>query len=373
MSEVAVFKEKVSVVTILHGNEEFIPLIIHNYQSFNNTQELELVIIDDGPQDQTDKFTDITECHYIHLGPEDITKFLDKILEEYKQPNKSGLQYQKKLRSLPNGFKRDYGCGMSTHPTIFHMNYDCIYSPKAIDRKTRYMTRVGAECTYCDTSLCYDIYNKKLYKTESPHKIYESTLCHTREFWKRRGFQWSDIEIEGKYFHYNNGSDRKMDNYYDTVQILSILNMNQYQPVEVTIDGIDIVIPEIVSEIKVETHPLVQTMNSLYGKEEDIHILGINSEFLENVTQSNWITHNITDKWKQTKLAKEIKKNRGSYHVLVFGSKYPAWDLFDHIPFDIIFLETAKNQEQMISIVGKCKNYEYICLRGAFVRKDYLK
>ena len=159
----------------------------------------------------------------------------------------------------------------------------------------RYMKRVGAECTYCDASLCYDIYNQKMYKTESKHKIYESTLCHTREFWKRRGFQWSDTEIEGKYFHYNNGSDRKMDNYYDTIQLLTILNMNQYQPVEVTIEGIEIEIPEVLKDIKIETHPFVQTMTDLYGSSE-IHLLGINSEFLENVTQENWITHNLTEK-----------------------------------------------------------------------------
>ena len=62
------------------------------------------------------------------------------------------------------------------------------------------------------------INNKELYKTESSSKIYESTLYHTREFWKRRGFQWSDTEYEGKYFHYNNGVDRKMDNYYDMMK-----------------------------------------------------------------------------------------------------------------------------------------------------------
>ena len=125
------------------------------------------------------------------------------------------MKYLKKKKSLPDGFKRDYGCGMSSHPYLFHMNADCIYHKKSIERKIKFIKKVGAECIYCDTTLCYDIYNKDLYKTESVHKIYESTLFHTREFWKRRGFQWSDIEYEGKYFHYNNGVDRKLDNYYD--------------------------------------------------------------------------------------------------------------------------------------------------------------
>jgi len=42
-------KDIVSVITLLHGETEFIPLIIHNYNNFLKTQELELVIVDDGP------------------------------------------------------------------------------------------------------------------------------------------------------------------------------------------------------------------------------------------------------------------------------------------------------------------------------------
>ena len=133
MSEVAVNpKEKVSVVTILHGNEEFIPLLLDNFKGFKDTQELELVVVDDGPTSQAVKFTDVPNCLYIHLSKEEIAKFSDQILEGYKQPNKSPLQYQKRLKTLPNGFKRDYGCGVSSHPIIFHMNADCIYNPKAI-------------------------------------------------------------------------------------------------------------------------------------------------------------------------------------------------------------------------------------------------
>ena len=57
-----------------------------------------------------------------------------QIEEGYNQPNKSLLHYQRKTKTLPNGFKRDYGSGMSTHDFIFHMNADCIYNKKAIDK-----------------------------------------------------------------------------------------------------------------------------------------------------------------------------------------------------------------------------------------------
>ena len=252
------------------------------------------------------------------------------------------------------------------------MNYDCLYAKNSIDRKLRFMKRVSAECTYNDSTLCYDIYNKKLYKTESVHKIYESTMCHTREFWKRRGFQWSDVEFEGKYFHYNNGTDRKQDDYYDTVQLLSIHNMNRYRPVEVTVEGREIQIPEIVADIQIETHPLVRTLTDIYGQ-ASITVLGINSEFLENVTQDNWSTYHITEKWKQTKLAKTVKAHRSDFNVLLYGSKHPAWDLVEHGPFDLVMLETQRNSEQMASILSACKKHPYICVQGVFIHKDFLE
>mgnify|MGYP001200708125 CR=1 FL=1 len=78
--------EKISIVTILHGEEEFIPLIKHNYNLFSNpdnhknyTQELELIIIDDGKDNLVEHFTDLDNCIYIHLTKDDITKFMAQI------------------------------------------------------------------------------------------------------------------------------------------------------------------------------------------------------------------------------------------------------------------------------------------------------
>ena len=94
--------EKISVVTILHGEKEFIPLIKNNYRIFhdkNYSQELELVIVDDGKENLSEMFTDLENCIYLHLDKEDIQKFMDQIEEGYKQPNKSGLQYQRKFKT----------------------------------------------------------------------------------------------------------------------------------------------------------------------------------------------------------------------------------------------------------------------------------
>lgn len=364
--------EKISIVTILHGEKEFIPLIKDNYNNFLDKDSLELVIVNDGKQNLIREFCDLENVLYLHLDDEEIKKYNDQIIENYKQPNKSLLYYEKKRRRLPDGFLRDYGCGMSSHDNIFHMNMDCIYNPKSIERKINFMKRVGAECIFCDTTLAYDIYGQQLYKTESPFKIYESTLFHTKEFWKRRGFQWSDTLNEGKAFHYDNGIDRKMDNYYDTIQILSIHNINQYKPVKISIDGLNIKIPEIVSEINIIEHPFKGYINDLFS--DEISILGLESEFLQNIEiDSRWTTHNITGKWKQTKLSKMVKEKADNFNVFLYSSKHPAWDLFKNIQFDVIILETPKNYEQMCSIILENKIHEYIHVKGLFIRKEFLE
>ena len=102
-------KESISIVTILHGEKEFIPLIKDNYRSFcdknnhtNYLQELEIVLVDDGKENLSEHFSDLENCIYLHLNKDEINTFMDQIDEGYKQPNKSGLQYQRKCKTLPN-------------------------------------------------------------------------------------------------------------------------------------------------------------------------------------------------------------------------------------------------------------------------------
>jgi len=371
--------EKISIITILHGEKEFIPLIKHNYQSFldksnhmNYSQELQLVVVDDGKESLMKDFCDLENILYLHLDDEEKNKYNDQIIENYKQPNKSLLYYEKKRNRLPDGFLRDYGCGMCENDHMFHMKMDCIYHPKSIERKINFMKRVGAECIFCDTCLAYDIYAKQLYKTESPVKIYESTLFHTKEFWKRRGFKWSDTVNEGKAFHYDNGIDRKMDNYYDTIQLLSIHNINQYKPVKISIEGLNIKIPEFISEIKITEHPFKKIINDLFPQK--VSLLGLESEFLVNIEKDNhWETYNITEKWKQTKLSKMVQSIGENFNIFLYSSKYPAWDLFKNIQFDVIILETPKNYEQMCGIILENKVHEYIHVSGLFIRREFLE
>ena len=364
---------KISIITLLRGNRDYIPIILHNYNNFSyNKDDLELVVIDDGKESSLSMFKDVQNCTYLHLTESDISEFMEKIIEGSKAPDKLPLQFQNKIKQLPDGFRRDYGVGMSSHDFIFHMNYDCLYHPKTIERKVRLLKKVGSECIYCDSMLCYDIYNKELYKTISPQKIYESTLFHTRDFWKRKGFKWDDIENEGRYFHYNNGVDRKMDNYYDTIQLLSIHCINKYNPVKVEVENIDISIPDIVSELTNHTdHPVKQLIKNLYPN--DVSIVGIHSEFLQNVTDDNWTIHNIVTKFKEKKLVKDIQGLGNEFEIVIFNSKQPIWSLFENIQFKIIILETSKNYEQMNSIILQCKKYKYIQIQGIYILQEWIE
>ena len=363
---------KTSIVTILHGQAEFVPLILHNFAEFVNNDDLELVIVDDGPETLCHLFCDTEQCIYIHLTQAEKGSFWNKIFSEYGSQDRSLLQYEKKKHLLPNGFLRDYACGMANHDNIFHMNYDCVYHPKSVERKIKFSERVGAECVYCDTTLCYDMSGKGLYKSESESKIYESTLYHSREFWKRKGFIWHDTDNEGKQFHYNNGSDRKMDNYYDTIQLLSIHNLNQYRAVKIELENMETNIPDVVSDIVMVNDPFTKHINQVF--EEEISILGIESQYLQDIDiNERWKVHNIPGKWKQTKLSKQVKEIDNEFNVLLYSSKYPAWDLFKNVSFDIIILDVPKNRDQMISIIMQNKIHEYIDIRGVFVRKGFLK
>ena len=95
-------------------------------------------------------------------------------------------------------------------------------------------------------------------------------------------------------------------------------------------------------------------------------------EFILSIEGSKYQCQNYTDKIKQTKLAKEIKKLGSEFNILLFGYKQPVWALFEDVKFDCILLETHKNMEQMHSIIQKCKNFSYIYLNGIYINKKLL-
>jgi len=93
-----------------------------------------------------------------------------------------------------------------------------------------------------------------------------------------------------------------------------------------------------------------------------------------NIEKDNhWETYNITEKWKQTKLSKMVQSIGESFNIFLYSSKYPAWDLFKNVQFDVIILETPKNYEQMCGIILENKVHEYIHVSGLFIRREFLE
>ena len=370
----------ISVVTLLRGEKEFIPLIKSNFESFDYPKDkLELVVVDDGKESLMGEFLDDERILYLHLNDKEIKEFISKItFENDKQDTLKN--YLSKSKRLPNGFKRDYGVGMSSNEFMFHMDYDTSYHKSAIARKLKFLKKNKVECVYNSSILCHDFHSKdytKLYKSESPFHIYEATLFHTKNYWSNGGFKWSDVTCEGRFFSDNHGVQRKMDNYYDSVKILSIRNVQDFKPVALDLTKSEFTYElkkDIIDSINIDINPIRDGIEDILSEESVINILGIHSEFIESLTEnSRYCCNNITEKIKQTKVAKEVKKINPSFHVLLFGYKQPVWALFEEVSFDCILLETQKNMEQMHSIIQSCKKYNYIYLNGMYINQNILK
>ena len=277
----------------------------------------------------------LREYLYIHINSDE---YLEKI--EFKKDQYNILKnYFKENNKLPNGFKRDYAVGLTSYDYIIHLDIDTIYNPKVIKRKLKYIREKNLDCIYCNEMLCYDIYNKELYKTDRSFG-YESTLFHTRKCWENNGFQWSDIKDECINFYYN----KKLDNYYDSIKILSVHNLNKYSPKKVSLDGIDIKIPEILNEIKIDKHPIYYELNDLFYN-KDINVLTLNSKIIDKLKMEKWNIDEIVieKKMKEKEIIKQINKE---YQLCFINLSYPIWKIFDK-KIMLLFLR-RENIEQMV-------------------------
>ena len=357
----------ISLVTILHDWSEFFPLFNYHWETLDYPKDkLEWIIVDDSKTDYSHYLPIDDNILYFKVSSDE---YLEKI-EFPKDNDKIIWNYFKKMKILPDGFKRDYAVGMTSHDYIFHMDYDTIYRPNSIKRKLNFLKNSRLECVYCKKMLCYDIYGKTLYKTENKVAGYESTLFHTKEFWKKGGFKWEDVRSEAVSFYYNKGLDRQMDNYYDTIKLLSIHNLNKYHVAKVTLENMDIKIPEIVGTLKVDNHPLKYQINDLFT-EEKIDLLGINSEIMDIIKKDTWETINISydKKEKEKKLIQQINAIDKTFDLCFLNVKFPIWNIFDKIMFKCIIVENEKNMEQMMSILQKKDYYQF---NNIYIHKDYL-
>jgi len=373
----------VSIIVLVDEFKELISLFNNTYHSIDYPQEkLEWIIIDDSNENNMDLFPLEENILYFHM--DDSKEYLDKIefkeessglqknlmgqeesnVENVDEGDKSVTNYFKKTNTLPNGFKRDYGVGLSSHDYILHLDVDCYYNPKVLRRKLKFLQKNRLDCVFCDSMLCG--FDNKIYKTENILRAFESTLFHTREFWKKSGFKWEDVKNEGDAFHYNKGNDRKMDNYYDTIKFIGMNNVNNYQYKEVKVDGIEFDYPEIFNSIKINENNIQYKLNKLF--KDKFNILGLNSQIIKNFNQDS---ENILieKKEKEKVILKKIKEFNKDFNVLIFNYKTEIWTIFKEINFDVILFETDKNFTSMKEILEK---NDYVYYENIFIHKNYL-
>ena len=377
----------ISIIVLVDEYKELITLFNNTYHNIDYPQDkLEWIIIDDSDDNNMDLFPLEENILYFHMN--ESSKYLDKIqfkeenvetqknlmsenvpvntetdIEEVKEKNITN--YFKKTNTLPNGFKRDYGVGISSYDYIMHLEVDCYYDPKFLRRKLKFLQKNRLDCVFCDSMLCG--FNDKIYKTENILRAFESTLFHTKDFWKKKGFEWSDTKNEGDSFHYNNGNDRKMDNYYDCIKFIGMHNVNNYQYKEVKIDGKELTYPEIFGCIKVDENNIKYKLNKLF-KENSFTLLGLNSKIIKNFKE-NSENILIEKKEKEKVILKKIKDFKKVFNVFIFNYKTEIWTLFKEIDFDVILYETDKNFTSMKEILEK-NNYFYY--ENLFINKKYL-
>lgn len=357
----------VSFVTIMHNWENFCILFENTWNTIDYPKEkLEWIIVDTSKQDNSRLIPLNENILYIRIDSKD---YLEKIKFE-NDDDKLLWNYFKKVGKLPNGFLRDYAVGLTSHDYILHVDYDTIYHPNTIKRKLKFLKNNRLECVYCKAMLAYDIYGKCLYKIENKADGYESTLFHTRSFWEKGGFNWSDIDSEAVSFYYGKGLERVMENFYDSIKLLSIHNINKYKPVKVELENMDIKIPEVVSALNISSHPITQTLYDIF--EGEIKVIGIDSEIMDIIKKENWDCTNITDENKKVKekvIIKKIKDLKQGNNLCLINTKYPIWSIFKNIDFDIVVLETNKNFEQMDSIL---KSNNYIYFENLYFNRNFL-
>ena len=120
-----------------------------------------------------------------------------------------------------------------------------------------------------------------------------------------------------------------MDNYYDTIKLLSIHNYNYYKPIKITLENMEIKIPEIVSELNVSSHPVQGILCDLFNGKE-INVLGLDSEIMEVIKDKGWKMDNIKNEGKvrEKNLIKEIKGFDKEFDLCFINTKNPIWSIF---------------------------------------------
>ena len=137
MNKLSTNQPEISIIVLMNEYTEFTKLFNYNYNNIDYPQDkLEWIIIDDSSKNNMDLFPLEENILYFHL--DDCKEYIDKI--EFKEDkDENSKKYLLKTNTLPNGFKRDYGVGLSSHEYIFHLDIDCYYNPQDVMLKKKFL------------------------------------------------------------------------------------------------------------------------------------------------------------------------------------------------------------------------------------------
>jgi len=132
--------------------------------------------------------------------------------------------------------------------------------------------------------------------------------------------------MEAVSFYHNKGSERKMENYYDTIKILSVHNAQLYQPKQVTLENMDINIPDIVDTLTIDTHPIQVQLNDIFFNQKVI-VLGLDSQIIDHIKKDEWEIKNLSidKKMKEKVIVKQIKELDNEFNLCLLNTKFPIW------------------------------------------------
>src|SRR3989344_5667244 len=162
----------VSVLTITKDRPHFLPLILHNWNSFKYPAEkIELIIIDDS---KTDDLREMLLPEKVGAPPQ-----IDARIKYFHLPV-----------PLPIPDKRNFGVKKCTGEVIVHMDDDDFYFPDSVLAKVRVLIDNPKKKCVCSSPVgVYDILQNKSAIVDSKGKdIAESTFAYYKSFWKKSKF-----------------------------------------------------------------------------------------------------------------------------------------------------------------------------------------
>lgn len=208
----------ISLITPTYNKSKFLPLTVHNFNSFNYPKnKIEWIIIDDSDESIKEYLPKDSRIKYYYFDKNMIEELYKEFMNDYQEKKKYYKSLPKKDKKrhenykishehkkyfkgnrIPLGMKRNIAVQFASHDIIIHIDDDDYYPPDSL------ITRVNAlknnDCVGCSTIACFHInkmisliYQPEDKITTSAKRISCATLAYKKSFWEKQKFNNQDI------------------------------------------------------------------------------------------------------------------------------------------------------------------------------------